>query len=166
MDLMEMATRQGILATLARYCRALDRMDEELFDSIWHPEAIVDYEGLYQGPVAGLRQYLWETHASMAVHSHQIANVHMEWDGEHAASEAYVTVHLWTHPDAQGHQVEVLSRGRYLDRWDCRDGICRIVHRVHLADMQSFRSLESGRSDPGARRDSADRSYGFLAGDS
>ena len=158
MDPAEAATRHGILDTLARYCRALDRMDEDIFDGIWHPDATVDYEGLYQGPASGLRHYLWEAHAGLAVHSHQIANVYIECDGRRVLSEAYVTVHLWTLPDAQGNQVEVLSRGRYLDRWDCRDGFCRIVHRVHLADMQSFRPLESGRTDPGATRDPSDRS--------
>ncbi len=165
MDFEEVAIRQSILATLARYCRALDRMDAELFEGLWHPDATVDYEGLYQGPVAGLREYLWETHALMAMHSHQIANVEIRSEGGLILSEAYVTVHLWTLPDPDGRQVEVLSRGRYLDRWDLGEGLCRILRRVHLADMQSFRPLESGRTDPGATRDVADRSYKFFSGE-
>ena len=64
MDFEEVAIRQSILGTLARYCRALDRMDAKLFEGLWHPNATVDYEGLYEGPVAGLREYLWKTHAA------------------------------------------------------------------------------------------------------
>jgi hypothetical protein len=165
MDFEEVAIRQSILGTLARYCRALDRMDEKLFEGVWHPDATVDYEGLYEGPAVGLREYLWKTHASMAVHSHQIANVEIRSDDGLILSEAYVTVHLWTLPDRDGRQVEVLSRGRYLDRWDLGEGLCRIFRRVHLADMQSFRPLESGRTDPGATRDVSDRSYKFFSGE-
>lgn len=161
MDIEEIATRQGIFETLARYCRSLDRMDEKLFDGLWHVAATVDYEGIYQGDAAGLRKYLWATHASMAMHSHQIAGIQIECDGDHVVSEAYVTVHLWTRPDAHGQQTEVLSRGRYLDHWECRGGACRIRHRVHVADMQSFRTLESGRTDASVTRDPTDRPTNF-----
>ncbi|MDG1400128.1 MAG: nuclear transport factor 2 family protein, partial [Candidatus Binatia bacterium] len=49
MELEEMITRQRILDALASYCRALDRMDEEIFDGLWHAEAVIDYAGLYRG---------------------------------------------------------------------------------------------------------------------
>lgn len=163
MELEEIITRQGILDTLASYCRSLDRMDEELFDGLWHSEATIDYAGLYQGDAVGLRKYLWETHASMAIHSHQIANVQIEIDGARVVSEAYVTVNLWTLPDALGAQAEVVSRGRYLDRWVREGHSLRIRDRVHIADMQSFRTLASGRTDSGVARDHSDRSYEFLS---
>ena len=162
MELEEMITRQEILDALASYCRALDRMDGELFDGLWHAAAVIDYAGLYQGDAVGLRKYLWETHALMAIHSHQIGNVKIECDGEHVASEAYVTVSLWTLPDELGAQVEVVSRGRYLDRWVREGSSLRIQERVHIADMQSFRPLSSGRTDSGVARDRSDRSYQFL----
>ena len=159
MQIEEISLRLEILDALARYCRALDRMDESLFDQVWHPEATVDYAGLYQGSATGLRAYLWETHAAMAMHSHQIANVVIRSEGAEVSSEAYVTVQLWTCPDAEGRQTEVLSRGRYLDRWERGADSVRIMSRVHLADMQTFRTLGSGHTDSGVARDHSDRSY-------
>ena len=98
----------------------------------------------------------------MERHSHQITNVLIELDGDRAVSESYVTVVLWTRPDAEGRQSELVGRGRYLDRWERRGGVWAIEHRVHLLDLSS--EFELGRADvsEGSRRDERDRSFELL----
>ena len=43
-------------------------------------------------------------------------------DGDRAVSEAYVTVALRTADPSSDSLVDIVSRGRYLDRWSQRHG--------------------------------------------
>lgn len=161
--LQSLLDRDAIRDVLSRYCRGLDRMDRPLADTVWHPGGTALYEGIFEGTGAGFLDWVWEAHANMDRHSHQITNVLIELDGDRATSEAYVTVVLWTRPDADKKQLELVGRGRYLDRWERRAGEWGIVHRLHLLDMSSAFPL--GRADVsfGSRRDPKDLSYEFFS---
>ena len=92
----ELLAKQAITEVIYRYCRALDRMDRPLADTIWHAGGTADYgPTMFQGTGEGFLDWVWPTHAAMLGHSHQIANVLIEVDGDHAGSEAYVTATLW-----------------------------------------------------------------------
>ena len=88
----------------------------------------------------------------------------VEVDGDAASSESYVTVVLWTLPDAEGRQSEIVARGRYLDRWAKRDGRWAIEHREHVVDTDSRQTLTRGDPSETSRRDERDPSYGYLRG--
>ena len=163
MDFGTLSAKQEIRDLLCRYCRSLDRMDRSLADSLWHADATVDYVGVYQGSATGFLDWVWSIHAGLQTHSHQITNVLCDVDGDTATSEAYVTVVLWGEPDDTNHQAEIISRGRYLDRWSRRDGRWAIGERVHVSDMQSHRRVPRGHRDPGSTRDGLDLSYQTLA---
>jgi hypothetical protein len=159
--------KQEIRDALSRYCRAMDRRDEPLAASIWHPDGTADYgAGIFQGTGAGFAAWVTETHASFDRHSHQITNVLTEVHGEHAASEAYVTVALWSPPGSDGAVTQVSSRGRYLDRWSYRDGRWAIDERNYLEDFTSFQQLtaaEVGQASMAASRDPSDPSYSLFS---
>jgi hypothetical protein len=74
-----------------------------------------------------------------------------------------VTVVLWTRPDAEGRQTELLGRGRYLDRWEKRAGVWAIEHRIHVLDLSSEFPLARAEVSEGSSRDGADLSAGFFA---
>lgn len=153
--------REAIREVLGRYCRGLDRMDRALADTVWHEGGTADYDGIYEGTGAGFLDWVWEAHAGMERHSHQITNLLIDLDGDRATSEAYVTVVLWTKPDAEGAQQELVGRGRYLDRWEKRAGRWGIVHRLHLLDLSSAFPLGRADVSAGSRRDREDGSYAF-----
>lgn len=155
--------RQAICDVLSRYCRGLDRMDRALADTVWHEGGTANYDGIYEGTGAGFLDWVWEAHAAMDRHSHQITNVLVELDGDRATSEAYVTVVLWTRPDEEGRQQELVGRGRYLDRWEKRDGRWGIVDRLHLLDMSSAFPLGRADVSAGSTRDAKDGSYAFSS---
>lgn len=134
-------------------------MDRGLAETVWHEGASVDYVGNYQGDVPGLLDWLWQAHGALQCHSHQVTNVLVEVDGGTARSEAYVTVALWAPPSEGGLQTEIISRGRYLDRWSRRAGRWAIEDRVHVADMQSAREVPKGHRDGGSTRNREDISY-------
>ena len=125
----ELQDRQAILAVLHRYCRAMDRMDHQLGSSVWHPGGTADYGVIFEGTGQGFVDWVMVVHAGLDRHSHQIANVLLEVNGDVAASEAYVTANLRAKPDDNGDVVEITSRGRYLDRWSRRNG-CASISRT------------------------------------
>jgi hypothetical protein len=148
---------------LSRYCRGLDRMDREMAYGVWHPGATAFYDGIYEGTGRGFIDWVWQAHAAMDRHSHQITNVLIEVHGDRATSEAYVTVVLWTLPDSQGRQKELVGRGRYLDRFARKNGRWAIEHRTHLLDMSSEYDLDRAEVSEGASRDATDLSFEFFA---
>ncbi|MEM9174531.1 MAG: nuclear transport factor 2 family protein [Myxococcota bacterium] len=157
--------QQAIRDVLSRYCRGLDRMDRAMADDVFFEDATADYLGIYAGTGHGFIEWVWGSHAAMERHSHQITNVLVELgeDGAHATSEAYVTVVLWTLPDAEGNQLELVGRGRYLDRWEKRGDRWAIVHRVHVLDLSSQFPLSRGEVPPESRRDEQDPSFDYVA---
>jgi len=162
-ELEALVAKQAVRDALSRYCRALDRMDKEMAYAVWHPDGTADYEGIFEGTGYGFVDWVWEAHAAMNRHSHQITNVLTEVDGERAVSEAYVTVLLWLEGDPEEAQTEIVARGRYLDRWSRRDGRWAIDHRVHLVDTQSVQQVKRGEVAPSSTRDETDPSFRLIA---
>jgi hypothetical protein len=152
----------AIRRVLANYCRGLDRMDKPLSYSVFHADAPVNYHDIYEGTGHGFIDWVWEAHAGMERHSHQISNILVDINGDIAVSEAYVTVALWTLPDDAGKQQEIIGRGRYLDHWEKRAGSWAISAREHVLDMQTLNELNKGYVNEQSRRDEQDRSYTLL----
>jgi hypothetical protein len=169
--LTALLAKQEITETLYLYCRAMDRIDEALTLSIWHPDGTCNYSSKEGVPDMLFRDYLTgstKARRSFANHSHQITNILIRLNGaDRAASEAYFTASLQTEPK-DGLVTEHLWRGRYLDRWSKRAGKWAIDHRQVLFDSYTpydF-SAERLKDMPLAlvRRDEDDPSYGHLAG--
>lgn len=147
---------------LSRYCRGLDRMDKEMAYATWHEGGTAFYDGIYEGTGRGFVDWVWQAHAAMERHSHQITNVLIELHGDRATCESYVTVVLWTLPDDEGRQLELVGRGRYLDRFSKKNGRWAIEHRTHLLDLSSENLLERAAVSEGAARDATDLSFEFF----
>jgi hypothetical protein len=154
---------RAIRAALAAYCRGVDRMDLAATRACWHPDGTADYRGMFTGTADALLDWMWKLHARMETHSHQITTAHVELAGERAASEAYVTVVLRT----QGGRTparDILSRGRYVDRWSRRAGRWAIDHRIYLNDWMTYVPLPADATSPiTGRRDESDASYAAFA---
>lgn len=156
--------KQEIRDVLSRYCRGLDRMDKDMAYAVFHPDSTARYIDIYDGTGPGFIDWVWGAHAVMARHSHQITNVLTEVDGDSAVSEAYVTVALWTLPDGEGRQMEIVGRGRYLDRWRHEAGRWAIADRVFVTDLQTVHAVEGAASSAESRRDREDPSFPLFAG--
>jgi hypothetical protein len=159
--------KQDIRDALSRYCRAMDRRDEPLAASVWHVEGTADYGDVFRGTGAEFATWVTEVHGGFDRHSHQITNVLVEVGstGDEAVSEAYVTVVLFTAPDADGGVTQISSRGRYLDKWE-RRGRWGVVHRHYLEDFTTAQQLTAAEVAPAStesRRDHDDPSYFLFA---
>lgn len=160
-----LAAKQEISDVLSTYCRALDRMDEDLARSVWHGDGTADYPGLYRGSARGFLEWVWNAHGDLTGHSHQVSNALIEVDGDGAVSECYVTAVL-EYEATNGTLAHRIVRGRYLDRWARRHGRWAIVHRRFVPDLQpEVISIERRGTtvDSGhGTRDRDDPSYEFL----
>jgi hypothetical protein len=155
--------KQAIQETLYRYCRGVDRMDRTLTRACWHADGTANYEGMFEGGVEALLDWMWRLHETMQTHSHQMTNVLIEVAGDRAVSETYVTVALRTQPGRSAAR-DVLTRGRYVDRWSRRDGRFAIDHRHYLNDWMTFAAVGDAPTSPiTGRRDADDPSYAAFA---
>ncbi len=154
--------KQAISETLACYCRGLDRMDKAMAYGVFHPNAEVDYYGIFQGKGHAFIDWVWQAHETMQTHSHQITNTLIQVDGDTAVSEAYVTVTLQFDPTQTQEATETLARGRYLDRWCRYQDRWVIDSRLHIVDAQSTYHPSDMSKAEESRRDTDDPSFKFF----
>ena len=154
--LRRLLDRQAIVDCIHRYARGVDRRDEELLRSAYHPDAVEDH-GAYIGPIDGLVSFVDQVHAPFAACQRYVTNVSVEIDGDVGHAETYWLCVL--RPD--GPDDAMMSGGRYVDRFERRDREWRIARRVVVIDWQG--ALRGFSSGPGAfvsgHRDRSDVSY-------
>jgi hypothetical protein len=157
----ELIAKQAITEQIHTYCRAVDRIDNDLGRSVWHEDGTADYGPIFQGTGHGFIEYVEGSHRAKLGHSHQITNILIRVDGDRAASEAYVTATLRFEQDGVLRQATI--QGRYLDRWSRRAGRWAIDHRHFVHDLDAVQDVVATRFTSWGRRDRDDPSYALFA---
>ena len=142
----ELHDEMSIRAVLLRYCRGIDRCDAELLRSCYHEDAFDDH-----GPFKGGRDDLVEysiaqlrgrTESHGQVTSHLIGNVLIERDGDVARVESYFKA---SHVEDRADHFRVFEfNGRYVDRFERRNGEWRIGRREVIHDWSEIRNHRRG----------------------
>lgn len=123
--------KQEITEVLYRVARGTDRGDVELYASAFHEDA-TDYHGTANGAVEQIVNNLAKTRLLLT--QHQISNVLIDLDGDTARVESLFTS-FHQGRDAEGGLIDETLRGRYLDRFERREGgAWKIARRVVLWD--------------------------------
>jgi hypothetical protein len=157
-QVQELLDKQAITEVIYRYGRCMDRLDREVGLTVFWPEATADYdEQMYQGSGYGFIDMVMEAHLNFVSHSHQFSNILISIDGDTATSETYGDVTL-RRIDADGHCFDMRNLGRYVDRWENRDGEWRIIARTYLHDFDQS-GPSAGEFVTTGRRDRQDASY-------
>jgi SnoaL-like domain len=166
-------TAHAIAQVLYRYCRGIDRMDADMTLACFASDAVLDYASLYKGDPGGFVRWLWPIHAAMKGHTHSISNIFLEQTAERLqTSEAYVMTTL--RMSLTDNLVDLVSTGRYLDRWKNSSTGWVIDRRTYLSDLTTVRPVVSADLSqtlprlPGPHpvrvaRDRGDLSYELLA---
>ncbi len=144
----EVASRQQIVNVCHRYCRALDRVDEALLRSVFHADS-THHHDIYQGTSADFCGHAIALLRQLERTQHHLGNVLVELDGDRATCEAYFLAYHRIAAGVSGpgmFQREDVSRaedvfvgGRYVDRFERRNGEWRIVHRTGVHDWETWR---------------------------
>lgn len=141
-SLQDILSRQQISTLVVRLARAMDRNDRDGITSSYHPGAL-DHHGEFDGPVEQLVVWVDSLHRErLESMSHLITNHYVELNGDKALGETYVTAVLRTRRVA-GRQFDLSAVGRYLDRYERRDGGWRIAERTVVLDWQRMDSVPS-----------------------
>jgi hypothetical protein len=129
-----MLDKQQIHDVMMRYCRAVDRVDEELLRSVYHPDA-VDNHGLFNGAAADFVPWcITQLRQAYTATQHFIGNELIEVEGDQAWCEFYfVAYHRY---ERKGEPRHMSAGGRYVDRWERRRGEWRISERTVVVDWQ------------------------------
>jgi hypothetical protein len=126
----ELQDRQSIHDCLMRYSRGVDRLDRELLLSVYHEDAVDDH-GVFVGTPRQFVDWVIPMHtATHLSHQHCILNYTIDLDGDVAHTEAY---YMFVGLNRHGKPF-AMSGGRYLDRFEKRDGHWAIAARVCVRD--------------------------------
>ena len=167
--LQRLVDKDAIRDAMARYARGVDRGDWELLRSTYHADAWDDH-GEYKGPVDGLIEWLDRRFAGADNSMHFLGNCLIEFAGvDLALVETYfVSRRLRPPTDAErsvAGEKDAMCReawGRYVDRFERREGQWRVAHRTVVIEASST-SLALGGARGGSvtwgRRDRTDRLY-------
>ncbi len=147
-----------IRRVIARYCRAVDRMDEELLRSCYHDDAH-DEHGSFSGTVDEYVAWVWRLLGQYETTMHLIANQLVEFETARSARvETYGTaVHRGTSVEPR---LNLVTGFRFVDRFERRSE-WRILRRVAVTEWsvhvpagawwpvpESLRHGTRDRSDP------------------
>ncbi len=163
--LQEVIDKRRIEEVAYRYCRAIDRCDEELLLSTFHADGEVDM-GVYVGPVKEFASFLMPyLRENLNIAIHRLTNVLIEVDGDRAIAESYMPgCAIGETPEGMTDFPDVM---RYLDEFEKRDGEWRISFRRLVMDWNAGFPATMSDSDIFAqmnrgRRDRQDPSYAWL----
>jgi ketosteroid isomerase-like protein len=146
--------RRAIQDCTIRYSHGLDRHDEALLASVFHPGA-VDNRGNFVGYIPEFVAWGNSVHEQMAfAHTHNITCHFADISGDEAHTESYVIFCLRL---KDGKTVQV-GGGRYLDRLEKRRGEWRIIPRRLIMDWRFFADGTLFATDDGYFHGTWDRS--------
>jgi SnoaL-like domain len=134
-SLQALLDREAIRDCLYRYCRGIDRLDEEALRSAYWPDAI-DSHGAYRGPASGFIDRAVSKLKTGGRMVHMIGNVLIDWRGDVAAVESYFVAFQESVAGDDGSAEETLLCGRYIDRFEKRGNEWRIAARTVAYDWQ------------------------------
>jgi hypothetical protein len=142
-------SRQQIAELTQAYCRGVDRADEALLKSIFHDDSIV-VSGAFNG---NGQQFAVEICAIVrAVFDQTLHSIDHQWievTGDAAMGETYV-VAVSTMTDLERGKSEMLTGGRYLDRFIRRDGIWKFAARTFVSEWSRVDGTSCTEDAPSA----------------
>ncbi len=178
----DLLAEQAVRKAVTCYSRGADRCDVELLKSAFHDDAEVRY-GSYDGHYAEFCENVVAGHFAMNYTTHTVLNEYYDIDAaaDKGVGEIYVLAFLSMSQDGDVMAVEnykesesdggfeYVVAGRYVDRYECREGDWRIVMRQYIIDWS--RTSEFTGGDPNAlftsltykgMQDRTDASYEVL----
>jgi hypothetical protein len=150
------------------YCRAVDRGDVDALRELYHRDAEDDHGAFSSGSVDDFLRTLVDTRPYLRSMQHHITTTNFAIDGDLAEGEVYsIATHAFA---ADAGDTEVILGGRYLDKYEKRDGTWKFTERrivtdwAHVHDPSTVDlSHPVTRDTPQGSPGPDDPSYSFFA---
>jgi hypothetical protein len=127
-------TIQTITDRIHQYSRAVDRLDAEMLLDVYWPDGTDDH-GIFCGSAPDYVDWVMKYVGAWISTHHDNGNVMVDIDGDTAWSECHWTGY-YRLPHPEGY-TDLVSAGRYLDRFERRGGVWRIAHRTCVSDWNN-----------------------------
>ncbi len=160
----ELADRLAIAHALGSYCRGIDRMDGDRIAEAYWPDAIDDH-GVFKGTATDFVPFILTFMAdAYCATAHRLGQSYIEFAADGAVVETYFSSQHRLRSDTR--RVEAVD-GRYIDRFQRRDGVWKIYRRLVVIDfIREYGSEPSRLNDIKAltvgRHGKDDPSYAFF----
>lgn len=148
------------------YCRAIDRRDYKLLRSLYWDEAVEDRGATGRGTIDERIEYVKQSQTRFETTVHRIFNTLFSIDGNKAEGEHYIEAyHRTPAPAAQ----ELIAGGRYLDKYEKRNGVWKFIYRARVSDRAEMRPADQAAyqqfitPESSGRVDGEDLSYKVLS---
>jgi hypothetical protein len=135
-ELEQLLIKQTLHELVARFSRAADRLDAPAMQALFHPDAHID-SGVLQGPPEyfAVEFVRWVGQNARLIF-HAVSSELFEIDGTKASGESYMMAisRINATPQSSDADLDVLTAGRYLDRFEQRDGRWKFTERRFVLD--------------------------------
>ena len=127
-------SKSEIYDLVCKYMRGLDRLDKDLFRSVFHDDAYCDY-GFIKTDPDSFTSFCMDALRDHIANHHMIGNSLIEFDDENEDT-AYGEIYFNAYHKTIENDVntDVIIAGRYLDRYERRNGIWKIAYRSEVND--------------------------------
>lgn len=116
--------------------RANDRQDIDGMRACYWPDAITNH-GNYNGSSFGFIDYAVPIIKNCLFAAHHISNIQIEIRENRAIAESHYFAHHRKRAGENGLEEDAFFEGRYIDIFEQRDGIWKILYRRGLSDWSS-----------------------------
>jgi hypothetical protein len=161
--------KQDIYELMCRYTRGVDRFDGDLVQSCFWPEATAIFPlsatSVFNGHYSDYLKIDIESWKPYTAQQHYLCNHLSEVDGDQALAETYQFSFYWKIP-GDDPRLNSQNSGRYIDRYERRNGEWRIIHREFIRNFafpiapKGFGTVANGWPMPS--QDHSDPAYRTL----
>lgn len=131
MTIDDVIAKQEITDLVGRYMCGLDRLDRQLLRSTFHDDANTDY-GFFQGGPDAFVEMAYNALQDHLANHHMIGQVNIDLEGDVAFGEVYFQA--FHRIVTEGEERDLFISGRYVDRYEKRDGEWKIAFRSEVND--------------------------------
>jgi hypothetical protein len=161
----QQAAESAIKQALLSYCRGIDRLDADAVLAAFHPGAeLIDY-GPEPTTIEAFADRAMASLARFTTTQHRVSNINIEFGpqrSDRALVESYVLA-FHVEPGADDGPDRLLTfNGRYIDRFEERDGAWRVATRHLRLDWSRVETIDQtmgGAWVPSGRAGSPDPIY-------
>ncbi|MBP8234009.1 MAG: nuclear transport factor 2 family protein [Rhizorhabdus sp.] len=142
MDALELLIAKDAIRDLqSRYMRGQDRLDAQMQHDCFWPDATTDY-GIFKGSGHDFVAFAQDLLKGHKANQHLIGQSLIEVEGDIGFGEVYYFA--FHRVEIDGQDRDMIIAGRYVDRYERRDGVWKFAHRTELVDWGRMHPAADG----------------------
>ena len=143
--LQRLLDQRDIRDVIARYSRAAERADVDLFKSCFHPDAIDHHPPYFEGTIEDFCREAFEKTAQAIAERSQyfLDTISIEFDGDTAYTETHgLSPKLLHERSYNGNRIMQWGGIRYLHRFEKRDGVWKISEVWFIPEWSMYHDVQ------------------------